>query len=365
MAEKKIGRRSFLKRAAAGVAASSVFGPVYAQTARRVRWRMATSWPETLDTVYGACQLLGRRVAELTGGRFTIEVHPAGELVKPLEILQAVQKGTVEIGHTAAYYYTRFHPALAFPTALPFGLTARQQNAWLEQGGGNDLLNKELFDAFGVVAFPAGNTALQMGGWFRHPVDRAADFRGLRMRIPGLGGEVLRRLGVKTVTLPGSEILPALESGRIDATEWVGPYDDEKLGFYKHASYYYYPGWWEPGPTLHALVNRNAFTRLPREYREALIAATREANAWALAAYDQKNPEALARLLAYGVQLRPFPRDFLKLAFREAENLYAELAAKDATYRKILEHWNRARTLFFRWFATNEASYADFTFRLF
>ena len=365
MAEKKIGRRTFIKRAAAGVAASSVFGPVYAQTARRVRWRMATSWPKSLDTIYGAAELLGRRAAELTGGRFTIEVHPGGELTKPLEVLQAVQKGTVEIGHTAVYYYTKLHPAFAFPTALPFGLTARQQNAWLDQGGGNDLLNKELFDAYGVLGLPAGNTSLQMGGWFRFPVDRATDFRGLRMRIPGLGGEVLRRIGVKTVTLPASEILPALESGRIDATEWVGPYDDEKLGFYKVATFYYYPGWWEPGTTLHAVVNRRAYAKLPREYQEALVSASREANAWALAAYDQKNPEALARLLSYGVQLRPFPRDFLKLVFREAENLYAELAAKDATYRKIFEHWNKARTLLFRWFSTNEASYADFTFRLF
>ena len=364
MAEKKIGRRTFLRRAAVGAAASSVFGPVYAQTTRRVRWQMATSWPKSLDTIYGATLLLGRRVAELTGGRFTIEVHPAGELVRPLEILPAVQKGTVPIGHTAAYYYTKLHPALAIATALPFGLTARQQNAWLEHGG-TELLNKELFEAFGLLALPAGNTALQMGGWFRFPVDRAADFRGLRMRIPGLGGEVLRRIGVKTVTLPGNEILPALEAGDLDATEWVGPYDDEKLGFYKVATYYYYPGWWEPGPTLHLVINRRAYERLPREYREALVSAARDANAWSLAAYDRKNPEALTRLLANGVQLRPFPQDFLKLAFREAENLYAELASKDATYRKIFNDWNKNRTLLFRWFSTNEASYADFAFRLF
>ena len=365
MVEKKIGRRSFIKKAAVGVAASSILGPVYAQASPRVRWRLATSWPESLDTIYGGATWIAKRVAELTDGRFTIEVHPAGELTKPLEVLQAVQRGKVEAGHTAAYYYTQLHPAFAFATALPYGLTARQQNAWLEQGGGNELLNKELFEAYGIIGLPAGNTALQMGGWFRFPVDTAEDFRGLKMRIPGLGGEVLKRVGVETVNLPASEILPALEAGRIDATEWVGPYDDEKLGFYKVAAYYYYPGWWEPGTTLHALFNSRAFNKLPQTYREALVAATREANARVLSAYDQKNPPALERLIAYGVQLRPFPRDLLRLTFREAENLYTELAEKDATYRRIFNRWNQARTRLFRWFATNESYYADFTFRLF
>jgi len=365
MGEKKSTRRAFIKKATLAVAASTAFGPVYAQTQRRVRWRMATSWPKTLDTIYGGAEWVAKRVADLTDGRFVIEVHPAGELVRPLEVLQAVSRGKVEIGHSAAYYYTKLEPALAFATAVPFGLTARQQNAWLYHGGGNELLNREVFDALNVVAYPAGNTALQMGGWFRFPVDTAKDFKGLRMRIPGLGGEVMRRLGVKTVTLPADQILPALKEGRLDATEWVGPYDDEKLGFYEVARYYYYPGWWEPGTTLHLFVNKNALAKLPKAYQEILASAAREANQWVLSAYDDKNPPALERLLARGVELRPFPKDFMRLAFREAEALSAELAKKSPAYAKVLAEWSPARTRLFRWFSTNEAAYADFAFRRF
>jgi len=365
MAEKRIGRRSFIKRAAVGLAASSVFGPVYAQTNKRVQWRMATSWPESLDTIYGGALWVAKRVAELTDGRFTIEVHPAGELVQPFEILQAVQKGEIESGHTTVQYYIEMHPAFAFASAVPYGLTARQQNAWLYHGGGNDLLNQEVFEPFGVLGFPAGNTALQMGGWFRFPVNSVEDFRGLRMRIPGLGGKVMRRIGVETVTLPASEILPSLESGKLDATEWVGPYDDEKLGFYKAARYYYYPGWWEPGTTLHAIVNRGAFERLPKAFQQAFASATREANAHMLSAYDDKNPPALERLLSYGVELLPFPKDVMRLTFQEANNLIHEIAGKDATFRKVFTQWNEARVRLFRWFSTNESYYADFTFRQF
>ncbi len=362
MAEKKMPRRAFLKKAAAGVAASSVFGPVYAQTRKRVRWRMATSWPQSLDTIFGTAKAIADRVKTLTDGRFEIEVFPGGEVVPALEVFQEVQKGRVEIGHTASYYYLNLHPAFAFGSALPFGLTARQQNAWFYDGGGQDLLNAELYAAYNVVAFPAGNTAAQMGGWFRRPVDSLADMRGLRMRIPGLGGEVMGRLGVKTVVISGGEVFSALQKGQIDATEFVGPYDDEKLGFYKVAPYYYYPGWWEPGTTTHAFVNLAAWRRLPKDFQVALEAAAHEANERMLAAYDAKNPAALERLLSYGVKLRPFPKEAMRVAYREAFSLYEELAAKDATYRKIYEHWIHARTQLFRWFGTNELAYADFTF---
>jgi len=364
MSQKKklIGRRRFLKHAAAGVAASATFGPVYAQTNKRVRWRMATSWPKLLDTIYGGAELLARRVKELTQGRFIIEVYPGGELTPALEVLDAGRKGKVEMGHTASYYYTRLHPAFSFGTALPFGLTPRQQNAWLLEGGGEELLNRELYGQFGVLGFAAGNTGVQMGGWFRFPVDRIEDIRGIRMRIPGLGGQVMKNLGVRTVTLPAANIVPALKAGTLDAAEWIGPYDDEKLGFYEAARYYYYPGWWEPGTTIHAFVNQRAWDRLPAAFKTALKAATSEANTRVLADYDQKNPLALERLLKKGVQLRPFSNDFLSLAFREAEALTQGIAAENPLYAKIYEHWNRHRVYAFRWFSTNERLYARFTF---
>ena len=362
MGEKKIPRRRFIKSVAAGVAASATFGPVYAQTQKRLVWRMATSWPESLDTIYGGALTVAQRVRDLTGGRFVIEVYPAGKLGKALDVLDLVSKGKVEAGHTASYYYTNKHPAFAFGTALPFGLTARQQDAWLGAAGGNELLNRELYSQFRVIGFPAGNTSLQMGGWFRRPVDSVADLRGLKMRIPGLGGVVLKRLGVNVKVVGAAEIAEALKQGLIDAAEWVGPYDDEKLGLYRYASYYYYPGWWEPGTTLHLFVNRDAWSRLPKAWREVIVSAARDANARVLQSYDNKNPLALERLLSYGVRLRPFTPEVLRYAEREANALYRELSAKDALYRKVFEHWDRARTRLFRWFGVNERYYGDWVF---
>jgi len=354
-------RREFIKKAAAGVAASSVFGPVYAQTQKRIRWRMATSWPKSLDTIYGGAVTVAETVREMTGGQFDIRVYAGGEIVPGLKVVDAVQQGTVEAGHTASYYYIGKHPAFAFGTSLPFGFTYRAQNAWLYDGNGNKFMN-ELYADFNMIGFPAGNTGAQMGGWFRKPINSVEDLKGLKMRIPGLGGKVMARLGVTVQVLAGGDIFPALERGAIDATEWVGPYDDEKLGFYKVAKYYYYPGWWEPGPSLHFFVNLDAWRKLPKEYQEILKTAAARANLQMQVDYDFKNPQSLKRLLAKGVKLRKFPLDVLKAAEKEAFDLFEELAAKDKFYRKVYEDWKAFRGDINRWFGTAELAMGQYLF---
>jgi TRAP-type mannitol/chloroaromatic compound transport system substrate-binding protein len=338
-----------------GATAGAVQGP-------KVRWRLASSFPRGLDTIFAASDVLARRVEALTGGAFTIKVHAAGEIVPGLEVLDAAQQGSVDVAHTASYYFTGKNPALAFDTCVPFGLSARQHLAWLNEGGGLDLI-RSVYSDFNVVNFPGGNTGAQMGGWFKREIGGASDLTGLKMRIPGLGGQVMSRLGATVQVLAGGDIFPALERGAIDATEWVGPYDDEKLGFHKIAKFYYYPGWWEPGPALTFLVNKRAWEKLPKLYQEVFETASSEAGLTMQTRYDQKNPAALERLLAAGVKLRPFGEEILTAAHRVSEELLREQAAKDAAYRKLFEHWDKARQGMFAWFGTAERAYADFMFK--
>lgn len=360
-------RRDFAKGAALGAVATIAAacggerteGAPAVATGRRVRWRLASSFPRGLDTLYGASETLAKRVSALTDGRFQIRVYPAGELVPGLQVLDAVQQGTVHAGHSASYYFIGKNPALAFDTTVPFGLTARGHNAWLLHGGGLERM-REVFSDFGIVNFPGGNTGAQMGGWFRRPVESLADLRGLKMRIPGLGGEVMSRLGVSVQVLGGGDIYPALERGAIDATEWVGPYDDEKLGFHKVVKNYHYPGWWEPGPALSFYVNRRAWDDLPKPYQEAFEAASREASLNMMAEYDARNPPALARLVEQGVQLVPYPADMMEAALRESTALVEEQAAADAKYRRILDEWRPFRAASYRWFGTSDHAYESF-----
>lgn len=330
------------------------------QTAPRVTWRLASSFPNALDTIYGAAEVLARRVGELTDGRFRIRPYSAGEIVPAFEVLGAVQNGTVEAGHGASYYFQGRNPALIFDCTVPFGLTARQLNAWFYYGGGLDL-TREMFADFNVINFPGGNTGTQMGGWFRREINSLRDLRGLKMRIPGLGGEVMSRLGVTVQVIPGGEIYPSLERGAIDATEWVGPYDDEKLGFQEIVKDYYFPGWWEPGPGLSFYVNRTAWDRLPSAYRQAFEVATGEANENMLALYDAVNAPALQRLIDQGVRLHPFPDDVMAAARRTTEELLEE-ASSDAFYRKIYSAYRSWRDEAYRWFGTAELAYADYAF---
>jgi TRAP-type mannitol/chloroaromatic compound transport system substrate-binding protein len=326
-------------------------------TTKKVRWRIASSFPRGLDTIFGAAEILADRVRAMTDGQFDIRVYPGGELVPGLQVLDAVQQGTVQCGHTASYYYTGKNPALAFDTCVPFGLMARQQTAWLLEGGGLELMREQYAD-FNILNFPAGNTGVQMGGWFRKELATAQDLQGLKMRIPGLGGEVMSRLGSNVQVLAGGDIYAALERGAIDATEWVGPYDDEKLGFHKVAKYYYYPGWWEPGPNLSYLVNQAAWDALPAAYKAIFSAAAQESATWMQLAYDARNPAAMARLLAYGTEFRPFSKDIMAAAQAASTDILEEKASATPAFRKVYEQWKGKRTELNAWFGLAELAYA-------
>jgi TRAP-type mannitol/chloroaromatic compound transport system substrate-binding protein len=327
----------------------------------QVRWRLASSFPHSLDTIHGIAVVFADRLAAMSDGRFTVQVSAAGELVPALQVLDAVQLGTVQIGQTASYYFTGKNPALAFDTALPFGLTARQQTSWLLEGGGLELMRK-VFADFGIINFVAGNTGAQMGGWFKREVSTVADLGGLKIRLPGLGGQVLDRLGASVQVLPPADIFPALERGAIDAADWSGPYDDEKLGLHQTAPFYYYPGFWEPGPSLSYLVNRKAWDQLPKSYQQMFETAATESAALMVARYDARNPPALERLIAGGTQLRPFSREILAAAQSAAFEIYEAQAAADASYRALYESWKAFRSASFAWFARAEKAYDDFAF---
>jgi len=352
-------RRTFLKNAAAGVAAGTLAAPAIAQSQPTVNWRMAASWPKSLDTLYGGAELISKRVAQASGGKFNIKVFAAGEIVGGLQVMDAVQNGTVECGHTAAYYYFGKDQTFAFGTNIPFGLNSRQQYAWYNHGGGLELM-REFYREYNIVNFIAGCTGCQMGGWFRRPVKSVADLKGLKFRIGGTGGTVLARLGVVPQQIAGGDIYPALEKGTIDAAEWVGPYDDEKLGFYKVAKNYYYPGWWESGSTPELFVGTKAWESLPKDYQGMLESACAEAYAWMLAKYDALNPPALKRLLANGVQLAPFPNDVLAACYKASEENYEEVASKNAKFRKVYEPWKKFRAEQVQWFSIAEGRQDNF-----
>ncbi|HET6263632.1 MAG TPA: TRAP transporter substrate-binding protein DctP, partial [Usitatibacter sp.] len=289
-------RRKFIAGGAA-VASAAAVSQAVAQTPSlpNIRWRCASSFPKSLDTIYGGGEVVAKRVEQLTGGKFQIRVFAAGEIVPAFGVVDALQQGTIECSHTASYYFVGKNKAFAFDTTLPFGLNQRQQNAWIYYGGGLELVREFLRD-FGIISFPAGNTGVQMGGWWRKEVKTIADLKGAKMRIAGLGGEVMARLGAVPQQIAGGDIYPALERGTIDAAEWVGPYDDEKLGFYKIAPHYYYPGWWEACSMYSLFVNIKEWEKLPKEYQAALEAACYEANLDMMAEYDFKNPKALQSL---------------------------------------------------------------------
>jgi TRAP-type mannitol/chloroaromatic compound transport system substrate-binding protein len=346
-------RRSFLSGAAAGVAAGIASAPAIAQPNTTINWRLASSFPKSLDTIYGAAEVMAKRVAALTDGKFNIRVFPGGELVPALQVLDAVQAATVEMGHSASYYYFGKDATFAFDTAVPFGLTARQQTAWMDQGGGRPLM-RDFFAEYGVVNFMGGNTGCQMGGWFRREVKTPEDLQGLKMRVGGFAGRVMQKLGVVPQQIAGGDIYPALEKGTIDAAEWIGPYDDEKLGFNKVAPFYYTPGWWEPSAQLSFYVNKKEWDKLPKEYQAALEVATYEAHIAMQAMYDARNPGALARLMKNGVKLRTFSKSILDACYEAAQEVIEEEASKNAKFKKVLEPWRRFHQDQNNWYSVAE-----------
>ncbi len=331
-----------------------------AQDLPNIEWQMATSWPVALDTIFGGAQIFSDRVAAMTGGKFKITPRAAGELAAGTEVLDVVSSGAVPVGHTASYYYVGKSPITAFGTSLPFGLNAQQQNAWLYDGNGLAMLQELYAEKFNVIQFPAGNTGTQMGGWFRKEISTPADIQGLKMRIPGLGGQVMSRLGATVQVLPGGEIFQALQTGAIDSAEWVGPYDDEKLGLNKVTEFYYYPGWWEPGPSLEVQVNLDEWNKLPLEYQEIVKTAAAEANVGMLARYDARNNQALERLLAGGTKLRAYSDDIMKAAEEASFSLYDDLAAGDADFKSVYDEWKVFRDRVHKWSTVAEFGFMNY-----
>jgi TRAP-type mannitol/chloroaromatic compound transport system substrate-binding protein len=356
-------RREFLKAAGGGLAATAVAAPAIAQSMPELKWRLTASWPKSLDTLYGAPEYMAKRIAEITDNKFQIQVFAAGEIVPGLQVLDAVQNGTVEMGHTATYYYFGKDPAFTFGTALPFGLNTRQQNAWQFQGGGMELLN-DFFKTYNCWGVPTGNTTCQMGGWFRKEIKGVADMNGLKMRIGGFAGRIQAKLGLVPQQLAAGDIYPSLEKGTIDAAEWVGPYDDEKLGFVKVAKYYYYPGWWEGGAQPHLLVNLDKWNALPKNYQAIVQAAAQEAGVWMTAKYDVLNPQALKRLVASGALLRPFPQEVMEASYKSANEIYAEIAATNTHFKKLLDSLTAFRSDSYQWMQVAELGFDNFMMRM-
>jgi TRAP-type mannitol/chloroaromatic compound transport system substrate-binding protein len=360
-------RREFLKNAGVGAAAGAGLVTVAQARAQQasgmpsIQWRMAASWPKSLDTLFGGLEQISARVSDMTEGKFQIRAFAAGEIVPALQVLDAVKAGTVEMGHTATYYYFGKDPTFALTCAVPFGMNSRQENAWWYYGGGREAM-APLFSEYGCIAFPAGNTGCQMGGWFRKEIKSVKDLKGLKFRIGGMAGLVFAKLGATPQLIGGPDIYPALEKGTIDAAEWVGPYDDEKLGFNKVAKYYYYPGFWEGGTMLHALVNEKKWNELPKSYQAALAAACAEVNVEMQAKYDDVNPKALRRLVGGGTKLRPYPRSVLQAAEKAAYELYGELMAKSPHWKRVYPEWKKYRDEQFLWFRVAEATYDNYTF---
>jgi TRAP-type mannitol/chloroaromatic compound transport system substrate-binding protein len=351
-----LNRRKFVKGAAVGgIGATAVAAPAIAQALPDIKWRQTTSWPKSLDTLYGAAELIGKRVGELTDGKFQIQTFAGGEIVPGLQVLDAVQNGTVECGHTAMYYYFGKDDTFVFMSALPFGMNMRLQNAWLQHGGGMELIN-DFLKSYNVTMFAGGNTNCQMGGWFSKEIKTPEDLKGLKFRMGGFAGKIMQRLGVVPQQIAAGDIYPALEKGTIDGAEWVGPYDDEKLGFVKVAKFYHYPGWWEPSSTGGFIVNNAQYAALPKLYKEALQSACAEANNWCPAKYDAVNPAALKRLVGAGAVLKPFSPEVMDACWKAANELYAEISAKNPAFKKIYDSYTAFRSDGYLW-----TSVADYT----
>jgi TRAP-type mannitol/chloroaromatic compound transport system substrate-binding protein len=352
-------RRSIIKSAGiAGVLAAGAAPVVHAQTTA-LRWRLASSFPKALDTIYGAAETFAKKVGEMSGGKFTISVHAGGELMPAFGVVDGVQNGTVEMAHTAPYYFFGKDETFALGCAIPFGLNSRQMTAWMYQGNGGKLM-REFYAKYNMVNFPMGNTGAQMGGWYRKQIKSVKDIQGLKFRVGGFAGKVIERMGGVPQNIPGGEIYTALEKGTIDAAEWVGPYDDQKLGFGKVAPFYYYPGWWEGGPQLDLFINDKAFASLSPENQAIVEAAAAFAHTEMQAKYDARNPAALKQLVGAKIKVLPFPKDVMELAFKESMALYKEISAKNPNWKKVYDDYAAFRKDENLWFRFTEARFDSF-----
>ena len=360
---KSLDRRSFLTRASVGGAAAAagaaLAAPAIAQESPSISWRLASSFPKSLDTIYGGGEELSTRLKEATDGKFSIQVFAAGEIVPGLDSIDAAGSGTVEAAHSVGYYNWGKDPAYACGADLPFTFSARAKNAYNYYGGGIENYN-EFLSGQNLVSYPGGNTGVQMGGWYRKEVATVADLKGLKMRISGLAGRVMEKLGVVPQQLAGGDIYPALEKGTIDATEWVGPYDDNKLGFQKVAPYYYYPGFWEGGPTVSFFFNKGKYDELPENYKALLRTCCQAVDQSMLAEYDTKNPGALKELAAKGAQLRAFSEEIMNAGFAAANEVYAEISKENASFKKQYDAMLAYRDDWYLYQQTAEYSFDTF-----
>ncbi|MBS0246313.1 MAG: TRAP transporter substrate-binding protein DctP [Proteobacteria bacterium] len=355
-------RRQFIQAAGLGVAGAAVAAPAIAQSSPEVKWRMPASWPKSLDTIYGGVEVFCKAVSDATDGKFQIQPFAAGEIVPGLAIVDAVQNGTVEIGHTASYYYFGKDPTFGFGTSVPFGPNYRINQGWWTQGGGEQALN-EFYKKYNIRGILAGNTGCQMGGWYRKEINSVDDLKGLKFRVGGWAGKVLQKLGAVPQQIAGGDIYPALEKGTIDAAEWIGPYDDEKLGFYKVAPHYYAPGWWEGGSMLLAFVNLDKWNALPKHYQEVLTLAGHYANTDMMAKYDRVNPQALRRLIAGGTKLHVFSPAIMEASYKATLELHAEVSKTNESFKKVNESMMAFQKNTYQWFRLAENTYDQFMMR--
>ena len=354
-------RRSFLKKAGMGAVAGSaaVAAPVFAQSNPKISWKMTSTYNTSTPALFSTAQAFCKMVEEASDGNFTIRLYPVGEIVPGFGVMDAVGNRTIECGQTASYYYYGKDPSFSFDTAVPFGMNARQLDSWVREGGGLELL-RELFAPRHIINFPFGNTGAQMGGWYRKEINSVSDLKGLTMRTAGFAGEVLSRLGVVPQQIPTGDIYPALEKGTLDAVEFVGPVDDEKLGFQKVAKYYYYPGWWEGSAQVSLYVNDAAYNELPKQYQSLVAIASRAAGTQMMANYDANNAAALRRLIGGGAVLKAFPRDVMDAAFKASNEAYKEFCDKDPMFKKIHDSYMSFRDGIVPWFRVNEGTYDNY-----
>ncbi len=366
----KINRKKFIKRAALGAVGAGLLGQSCASESskaaesgidrsKKYRWKMVTTWPPNFPVIGEGCEQFSEWVKTMSDGRLDIKVYGAGELIPALECFDAVSNGTVEMSHGCAYYWAGKLPAAQFFGSVPFGLNSTQMNAWIIGGDGLDIW-RELYEPFNVIPFPAGNTNVQMGGWFNKEINSIADLKGLKMRIPGIGGNVLERAGGSAVLTAGGEIYTNLERGVIDATEWIGPFHDYKMGFHKIAKYYYSPGWHEAGTCFELGVNKQAYEALPRDLQEIIATASLRLHSTIQAEIEIANSEYLTRMKDEGkVQFRTFPKDVLETFRKHTADIIKELAAEDPKTQKVLDSLNAFRASMRGWSEISEQAYYD------